>query len=71
MSEDGLFSLAGQTTIVVGGGGVLAGAMAMGLARAGSDIAILDVNLENAQARAAAIEGLGREGHRHSLRCVL
>ena len=47
--------------MVVGGGGVLAGAMAMGLARAGSDIAILDVNLENAEARAGAIAELGRQ----------
>jgi len=47
--------------VVVGGGGVLAGAMAMGLARAGSDIAILDVNLENAEARAGAIAELGRQ----------
>ncbi len=61
MPDDGLFSLVGQTAVVVGGGGVLAGAMAMGLARAGSDIAILDVNLENAEARAGAIAELGRQ----------
>jgi NAD(P)-dependent dehydrogenase (short-subunit alcohol dehydrogenase family) len=56
-----MFSLTGQTAVVVGGGGVLAGAMAMGLARAGSDIAILDVNLENAEARAQAVAALGRK----------
>ena len=39
---------------------MLAGAMATGLAQAGADIAILDVSKEGADARAAAIEALGR-----------
>ena len=61
MSEDALFSLAGQVAVVIGGGGVLAGAMATGLAQAGSDIAILDVLAEAAEARATAIASLGRQ----------
>ena len=61
MADDGMFSLAGQTAVVIGGGGVLAGAMALGLARAGADIAIVDVNLENAEARAHAIAATGRQ----------
>ena len=61
MSEDALFSLAGQVAVVIGGGGVLAGAMATGLAEAGADIAILDVFPEAAKARATAIAALGRE----------
>src|ERR1039457_625919 len=61
MSEDALFSLAGQVAVVIGGGGVLAGAMATGLAEAGSDIAILDVFPEAAEARATAIAALGRK----------
>jgi NAD(P)-dependent dehydrogenase (short-subunit alcohol dehydrogenase family) len=61
MADDGMFSLAGQTAVVIGGGGVLAGAMALGLARAGADIAIVDVNLENAEARAQAIAATGRQ----------
>ena len=61
MSEDALFSLAGQVAVVIGGGGVLAGAMAAGLAEAGADIAILDVFQEAAEARAAAITALGRQ----------
>lgn len=55
-----IFSLHGKAAAVVGGGGVLAGEMAMGLARAGADVAILDFNLEAANARAAEIEALGR-----------
>ena len=61
MSEDALFSLAGQVAVVIGGGGVLAGAMATGLAQAGADIAILDVFAEAAEARATAIAALGRQ----------
>jgi NAD(P)-dependent dehydrogenase (short-subunit alcohol dehydrogenase family) len=61
MSEDALFSLAGQVAVVIGGGGVLAGAMATGLAQAGADIAILDVFAEAAEARATAIAGMGRQ----------
>jgi NAD(P)-dependent dehydrogenase (short-subunit alcohol dehydrogenase family) len=59
MSENGIFSLAGQTAAVIGGGGVLAGAMATGLAQAGAGIAILDVSKDGAEARAQAIEAEG------------
>ncbi|MBE0658371.1 MAG: SDR family oxidoreductase [Bryobacteraceae bacterium] len=55
-----LFSLNGKVAAVVGGGGVLAGEMAKGLAQAGADLAILDFNLEAANAKAAEIEALGR-----------
>jgi NAD(P)-dependent dehydrogenase (short-subunit alcohol dehydrogenase family) len=57
-----LFSLKGKVAAVVGGGGVLAGEMAMGLAAAGADVSILDFNLENAEARAGEIRKLGRGG---------
>ena len=60
MSENGLFSLTGQVAVVIGGGGVLAGAMATGLAEAGAEIAILDVSKDGAEARARSIESLGR-----------
>ena len=55
-----LFDLTGKTAAVIGGGGVLAGAMAEGLAQAGAGIAILDYNLEGAEARAATIRAMGR-----------
>lgn len=60
MEQNNLFSLAGQVAVVVGGGGVLAGAMAMGFAEAGADVAVVDLNGENAEGRAAAIRKLGR-----------
>lgn len=55
-----LFSLQGRVAAVIGGGGVLAGHMALGLAQAGADVAILDFNEEAANARAAEIRALGR-----------
>jgi len=59
MSDNGLFSLTGQVAVVIGGGGVLAGAMATGLAQAGAEIAILDVSKGSAEVRARSIETLG------------
>jgi len=56
-----LFSLDGKRAAVIGGGGVLAGAMAIALARAGAKVAILDLNPDAAQARADAITEAGGE----------
>lgn len=56
-----LFSLEGKVAAVVGGGGVLAGEMARGFARAGADVAILDFNAEAAEQRAAEVRALGRK----------
>jgi NAD(P)-dependent dehydrogenase (short-subunit alcohol dehydrogenase family) len=60
MPENDLFSLEGLVAVVIGGGGVLAGEMATGLAQAGADIAIVDVSEQGAEARAAAIRAMGR-----------
>ena len=54
-----LFGLKGRTAVVVGGGGVLAGAMAIGLAKAGADVAILDLNRENAEKSAQEVRETG------------
>ena len=54
-----MFELKGQVAAVIGGGGVLAGEMAHGLAKAGADVAILDLNPENAEKMAASIAKLG------------
>jgi len=50
-----MFGLKGKIAAVIGGGGVLAGVMAEGLAKAGADIAVLDLNLENAEKKAEDI----------------
>lgn len=56
-----MFSLKDKVAVVVGGGGVLAGAMAEGLAEAGADIAVVDYNKDGADARAESIRKLGRK----------
>jgi NAD(P)-dependent dehydrogenase (short-subunit alcohol dehydrogenase family) len=57
-----LFDLSGRVAAVIGGGGVLAGEMALGLARAGAGVAILDCNEAAAERKAAEVEALGRRG---------
>lgn len=54
-----MFGLAGNAAAVIGGGGVLAGAMAEGLARAGADVAILDLIPEASRDRAENISSYG------------
>ncbi len=61
MNYSDMFSLNGKAAAIVGGGGVLAGEMAMGLAAAGADVAILDFNPDGANERAEAIRKLGRK----------
>jgi NAD(P)-dependent dehydrogenase (short-subunit alcohol dehydrogenase family) len=58
---ENLFSLAGKTAVVVGGGGVLAGEMAMGLAGAGANVVIADLNEAQAKSHAQAVCDLGRK----------
>jgi NAD(P)-dependent dehydrogenase (short-subunit alcohol dehydrogenase family) len=54
-----LFSLSGKTAVVIGGGGVLAGEMARGLAAAGAAIVIVDVSAEKAQERVKSLCAAG------------
>jgi NAD(P)-dependent dehydrogenase (short-subunit alcohol dehydrogenase family) len=54
-----MFALDGRRAAVIGGGGVLAGAMSIALARAGAKVAVLDLNLQAAEARAGEIAKLG------------
>ncbi|MDQ3865135.1 MAG: SDR family oxidoreductase, partial [Actinomycetota bacterium] len=56
-----LFSLEGQVAVVTGGTGVLGGAMARGLARAGAKVGVLGRRKEKAEAAAQTIEKDGGE----------
>ncbi len=56
-----LFGLDGQVALVTGGTGVLGGAMARGLARAGARVAIMGRRREQAEAVATEIRGAGGE----------
>jgi NAD(P)-dependent dehydrogenase (short-subunit alcohol dehydrogenase family) len=54
-----LFSLNGETAVVIGGTGALGGAMAQALADSGAKVAIVGRNAENGQQRVAAIQAAG------------
>src|SRR5215212_10299549 len=54
-----LFSLEGQVAIVTGGTGVLGGAMAGGLARAGAKVGVLGRRRQQAEAAAQAVAAEG------------
>ncbi len=62
-----LFDLTGEVAVVIGGTGVLGGAMAEGLAGAGARIALLGRNAERGEARAAKIRAAG--GHAQFVSC--
>ncbi len=54
-----LFDLSAEIAVVIGGTGVLGGALAEGLARAGASVAVLGRNRERGEARVAAIRAAG------------
>jgi NAD(P)-dependent dehydrogenase (short-subunit alcohol dehydrogenase family) len=59
---DELFSLAGRTAVVVGGTGVLGGALAEGLARAGAHVVVAGRGADRGLARVEAIKAAGGDG---------
>jgi len=54
-----LFGLQGQTAVVIGGAGVLGGALCRGLVQAGAHVIVADVTEEGCQARVEELQGLG------------
>ena len=56
-----LFDIEGKVIVITGGGGVLCGTMARGLAKAGAKVAILDIVLEAAEKVATEITAAGGE----------
>jgi NAD(P)-dependent dehydrogenase (short-subunit alcohol dehydrogenase family) len=56
-----LFNLNGNVAVVIGGTGVLGGALADGLALAGAKVAVLGRNEDRGRARVKAIRDKGRE----------
>ncbi|MFZ2641391.1 MAG: SDR family NAD(P)-dependent oxidoreductase [Verrucomicrobiia bacterium] len=54
-----LFDLKGEVAVVIGGTGVLGGALAEGLAAAGATVAVLGRNQERGEARAKSIRDKG------------
>ena len=62
MSETSLLGLAGRRALVIGGGQGMGESTAILLARAGCDVAVLDVVAERADRVAASVEKLGQRG---------
>lgn len=60
---ESLFSLDGQTAVVIGGTGELCGAMAQTLAQAGAEVVLVGRSQEKADVRLAAIEAAGGKGY--------
>jgi len=60
ISQDILFDLRGKVSIVTGSGGGLGQTIAIGLAKYGSNVAIVDINIDKAKSVAKEIESLGR-----------
>ncbi len=56
-----LFGLDGQTAVVIGGAGVLGGALCEGLARAGAHVVVADLTDEGCKARLKTLEAAGVE----------
>src|SRR5438477_348361 len=60
-----LFDLNGENAVVIGGTGVLGGAMAGALAAAGARVAVLGRNRERGEERVRGIESQGGEAAFH------
>ncbi|MDZ7270080.1 MAG: SDR family oxidoreductase [candidate division KSB1 bacterium] len=54
-----LFGLKGKVAVIIGGGGVLGGSMALALAKAGAAVAVVDLDEEKAEACAKQIVSIG------------
>jgi NAD(P)-dependent dehydrogenase (short-subunit alcohol dehydrogenase family) len=58
-----LFGLHGQTAVVIGGAGVLGGALCEGLARAGAKVIVADLKEDGCKARVEKLEEIGEDAH--------
>jgi NAD(P)-dependent dehydrogenase (short-subunit alcohol dehydrogenase family) len=56
---DEMFGLSGQTAVVIGGAGVLGGALCAGLVQAGAHVIVADLTEEGCKTRVQALEKLG------------
>lgn len=54
-----LFGLSGQTAVVIGGAGVLGGALCAGLVQAGAHVIVADLTEEGCKARVDALKQIG------------
>ncbi|MFB0516211.1 MAG: SDR family oxidoreductase [Candidatus Neomarinimicrobiota bacterium] len=57
-----LFSLDGKVAVVIGGSGVLGGAMAIAFSKAGAKVAIVDISVEGGKQHLKAMQASGGDG---------
>jgi NAD(P)-dependent dehydrogenase (short-subunit alcohol dehydrogenase family) len=62
-SANSLFDLSGRSVLITGGGGALGSAIGLGLAQAGAEVIIADINLNNAHNVASTIRAAGGTAH--------
>lgn len=67
MSNHSLFDLTGKNAVITGGGGVLGGAIAAGLASAGARVAVTSRNLDNARRVVERITAAGGNARAYAL----
>lgn len=67
MSDFKLFDLSGKNAVITGGGGVLGGAIAEGLAAAGARVAVTSRNIDNAQRVVDRITAQGGDARAYAL----
>lgn len=65
-----LFSLKGKNAVLLGGGGVLGTTMALGLAKAGANVAVGDLRVENADNVAGEVKALGVKAKGYKLNAM-
>ncbi|MGE0415459.1 MAG: SDR family NAD(P)-dependent oxidoreductase [Acetobacteraceae bacterium] len=63
VAETSLFGLRGKKALIIGGGQGMGESSALFLARAGCDIALVDVVADRAEAVAKAVVGIGTQAH--------
>jgi NAD(P)-dependent dehydrogenase (short-subunit alcohol dehydrogenase family) len=56
---ESLFGITGQTAVVIGGAGVLGGALCAGLCQAGAHVVVADLTEDGCKARVKALEAIG------------
>lgn len=61
MSDHSIFSLAGKKALITGGAGGIGKACALGMARAGADVAVIDLKEELGQETSVEIRALGKK----------
>ena len=65
-----LFDLKGKNAAILGGGGVLGDTMALGLAKAGANVAVCDLSKENADKVVDALKDIGVKTSSYSLNAM-